>query len=292
MMMYDSDLPCSRTQPVRAPAEPMRAVPDYMRDASELRVSFAGAGSATRLDRHYETGSLRLRLPKAQGRCEAVLINTGGGIAGGDRLSVAMALGPASHVLATSQSAEKVYRAEDRPATIAVRLALGPSARLAWLPQETIIHDGARLSRTLDADLAPDATLTWLEIMVLGRLACGERLSQGALRDRWRIRRGGRLVLAEDVRLDGNIADKLDRPALGGGARAIATLVHIAPQAEQRLAGVRAALATATGAGGASAWNGLLVTRIAGPDPAAVRAAVALVAATVTGDALPRSWSC
>ena len=198
--MFDTASPSSRDR------DGARAIPAFVRDASALQVSFAGAGSRTHIDQHYSHGSLRLRQPRARGACEAVLLNTGGGIAGGDRLALDFSLGPGAHVQITSQAAEKIYRAEHAPATIATRIALAAGARLDWLPQETILFNAARLSRTLDVEIDPGATLTLLEIIVLGRVAHGEQVTTGSLRDRWRIRRGGRLVLAEDVRLDGEIA--------------------------------------------------------------------------------------
>ena len=287
--MFDSASPCDPA-PARQSSGP--AIPGYVRGLSEVRAQFAMHGDTTSLARLYETGSLRLRMPRAHGRCAAVLLNTGGGIAGGDRLSTDIAAGPGAQVTVTSQAAEKIYRADCEPATIAVRLSLDAAARLDWLPQETILHDGAGMTRTLDVDMAPDATLTVLEIVVFGRLARGEQMTVGTLRDRWRIRRGGRLVVAEDVALSGAIADHLDRPAIGGGARAVATLLHVAPQAQARLDAVRAALSDAACLAGSSAWNGILIGRIAGADPAAVRAAAARAAIAATDAAQPRSWSC
>jgi urease accessory protein len=267
-------------------------MPHYIRDASEVRATFVGHGLSTRLDRLRETGALRLRLPKVGGPCEAVLLNTGGGIAGGDRQTMAFTLGAGAHVTATTQAAEKIYKAESAPATIAVCHRLGPAARLAWLPQETILHDGARAARTLEAHLDDSAVMTWLETIVFGRLAHGESLTHGSLRDRWRIWRGERLVLADTLSLDGRIGDALDRPAGGAGARAVATLVHVGPGSDARLTTVREALAGLSCACGASAWNGVLVTRIAGADPAVVRAAAGRAAEAATGAPLPRSWTC
>ncbi len=280
MTTVDSTAPCTGL------------MPDYIRDASDVRASFVGHSLSTRLDRLRETGALRLRLPNVGGRCEAVLLNTGGGIAGGDRQTIAFSLGAGAHVTATTQAAEKIYRAEGAAATIAVCHTLGPAARLAWLPQETILHDGARAARTLEAHLDDSAEMTWLETIVFGRLAHGESLTRGSLHDRWRIWRGGRLLLAETLRLDGRIADALDRPAQGAGARAVATLVHVGPESDARLAAVRDALAGLSCACGVSAWNGVLVTRVAGANPAVVRAAAGLAAEAATGAPLPRSWSC
>ena len=163
-----------------------------------------------------ESGGYRVRFPQSG---EGVLINTGGGFAGGDRMRVEADVGEGAEAVLTSQAAEKIYRsdgARDRDRN--ARLALGPGARLAWLPQEQILFDGAALRRRLDVEMAADASLTLVESTVFGRLAMGETVTSGAFADRWRIRRGGRLVFAEDVRLDG----RSSTPSWRGGPRATA----------------------------------------------------------------------
>ena len=176
--------------------------------------------------------------------------------------------------------------------TIETRIFVGAGARLDWLPQETMLFDRARLDRLLQIDLANDATLTGVECIVIGRAAHGETVRAGALRDRWRIKRDGRLVLAEAVRLDGAISEKMQRAAIGCGAAAMATLVHVSPQAEARLGELRDALAGAGGSCAASGWNGGLVARFLARDAAALRRAVACAASVLTGGAMPRSWTC
>ncbi len=288
-MMFDTALPSSGSS---ACPGAQSEIPDYVRDASELRASFNGAAPRTRLGEHYGHGSLQLRMLRARDACQAVLINTGGGIAGGDRLAHDFTVGPAAHVAITTQAAEKIYKAEHGPVTIGTRIRVAAGARLDWLPQETILFDRARLDRRLDIDLAADSTLTVLECIVLGRTAYGETVETGSLRDRWRIRRGDRLVLAEDVRLDGAIGEKMRRAAIGNGARAMATLIHVAPGAEARLDAVRGALDSAPGACAASAWNGCLVARFLCDDAATLRAQAARTAMIVTDSPMPRSWDC
>src|SRR5690606_14443691 len=128
---------------------------------------------------------------------------------GGDHMRVDVTLAPGARALVTSQAAEKLYRAEDAPTRIDIALSLGAGSDLAWLPQEMILFDRARLVRRLDVDMAPDAALTLSESVVFGRTAMGEEVVEGRLDDRWSIRRGGRLVFAEAVRLDGGITARL-----------------------------------------------------------------------------------
>jgi urease accessory protein len=268
-------------------------VPASVRGDSEVRVAFGRTGGETRLVRSFERGLMRVRLPNRSGSAaEAVLVNTGGGITGGDRVNIALTLDAGAHVVATTQAAEKIYRTDGPPAGIDVRLRLEPGARLDWLPQETILFDGAAAQRTMSVEIHGAATLTLLEIVVLGRVAHGERISRGIWRDRWRIRRDGRLLLADDVRIEGAISDLADRPAIGDGARCLATLVHIDECAEARIGSVREQIATARSTAAASAWDGMLVVRFVGSDPAAVRTDAIAAAMVLTAEPMPRAWAC
>ncbi len=259
-----------------------------------IRARFSLAGGRTGAARVFQGGGLRLRLPKVQPGlwpdCEAVLINTAGGMVGGDSADLSFELGPGAGVTITTQSAEKIYRGTGLTTTVATRLTLDPGARGEWLPQETILFDRADFSRRLDVDMAGDASLLLVESLVFGRLAMGETMRAGALRNQWRIRRAGSLVFAEGLALNGAIEALLDRPALGRGARATATLLLIAPDAEARLAETRAALAAMDFPAGASAWNGLLLARLLSPSPEKVRAAIVTLLATLRGRAAPRVW--
>jgi len=205
-------------------------------------------------------------------------------------MAVDAAILPEAEATLTTQAAEKVYRSDGTETALAVRLTLERGGRLAWLPQEQILFDGARLRRSLDVAMAGDAALTLVESVVFGRLARGERVERGAFRDRWRIRRDGRLVYAEDVRLDGPIAALLACKAVGDGARALATFLHVAPDAEARREEARAACETAGVPCGGSAWNGMLLARFLSPDPQALRTALVRFLERFRGQALPRSW--
>ena len=264
------------------------------RATGEIRARFVATGARTGVARLFQGGGLRVRCPRvAPGLvpdCEAVIINTAGGMMGGDRASIDIAVEAGAAVTLTTQSAEKLYRSTGSATTIATRLSLGPGARLEWLPQETILFDRARVERRLFVDVASDASLLVAECVVFGRLAMGEVMREGSFTDRWEIRRGGALVFAEAVALGPDVLAALDRPALGGGARAVATLLLVAPDAEHRLAAVRDALGPFGTGGGASAWNGLLVARLASPSPVALRAAIVAVLAALRGRSTPRVW--
>ncbi len=261
------------------------------RAQAEARASFAKAGARTEPSRLFETGGLRWRFPRATSPCEAVLVNTGGGAAGGDSYRIALALEAGAAVEATTTAAEKIYRSDGPPARIATTLTLEAGASLAWLPQETLLFEGARLDRKLTIEMAAGAELLAVETLVFGRLAMGEARIDASLRDSWRLRRAGRLVFADETRLD-HAGSTLDRPASGAGARAVATLVAAAPAIEARLPALRGAL-EALGAdveAGASAFDGLVVARLLSASPSRLREAAITSIVALSGRQPPRLW--
>ncbi|WP_406855951.1 urease accessory protein UreD [Alsobacter sp. KACC 23698] len=267
------------------------ALPAYVRASGVIQARFAPTGRGTRVMALREAGGYRLKFPKAAA-CEAVMINTGGGMTGGDRLDVSLTLDARGEAVLTTQSAEKIYRSDGAAAEIAVAIDIADGARLSWLPQESILFSGSRLRRRLKVDMAETASLTLAETVVFGRVASGETLGEGLFEDRWEVRRGGRLVFADAVRLDGSLADTLGRPALGGGARAVATVLHLAPNAESRIEEARTALDGAKSDCGASAWNGMLCLRFAAESPAVLRADMAAFLSRFQSGPLPRVWQC
>ena len=153
------------------------------RAAGEIRASFEAHGARTRVGRLYETGGLRLRFPKSGDICEAVVVNTAGGIVGGDTAKLAFEAGEGARVALTTQSAEKIYRTDGPQARMDVALTLRAGASLDWLPQEAIVFDRAAFARTLTVDMAADARLLVCESVVFGRLAMGETCIDARLRD-------------------------------------------------------------------------------------------------------------
>ncbi|MDB5447547.1 MAG: ureD, partial [Phenylobacterium sp.] len=241
------------------------------------------------LDRLYQDGCAKIRLPRdaAAHGLEAVLINTAGGLTGGDRLAWRVEAGAGAALTLTTQACERIYRASADRAEVAVRLVAEAGARIDWLPQETILFDRAALARTFDVDLAAGARLLAVEAVVLGRTAMGERVCSGLLRDRWRVRRDGRLVFADDLRFEGDIAALTARAPVLSGACAFASLVLVAQDAERDLERVRAALGPC---GGASAFEGKLFARVVAREGLALRRALVPAIEALRGEALPRVW--
>lgn len=267
----------------RAPARLQRA-------EGRARVAFRLRGGATRLETLFQEGCAKVRLPRplVGAPPEAVLINTAGGLTGGDRLATEVEAGPSTAATITTQACERIYRSTGDRAEAANLLRVRAGARLAWLPQETILFDGGRLSRRLEAELDGDAELVAVEAVLFGRAAMGETVRSGFLHDRWRIRRDGRLIFADDFRVEGDVAARLAAPAALGGRLAVATVLYVGAQAEPLLEPARAVIGAD---GGASAWSGRLVARLASETGLALRRRLEpLLALLLRGRPLPRVW--
>lgn len=273
------------TSPFEAAAGPIR----LQRASGGLRMAFRRRGDVTVPRTLFQEGSAKARLPKAfQQPPEAVLINTAGGLTGGDRFSTEIELEEGAGLMVTTQACERVYRSLGGPAEVEARLRLGTGARLDWLPQETILFDGGRLRRRLDVDLAGDAEFLAVEAVLFGRTAMGESVRSGTFHDRWRIRRGGKLLFADDLRIEGDIAAQLARPAVLAGQVAMATAIYAGQWIDALLEPVREAIGDA---GGASAWGGKLLVRIAAPDGLALRSKlIPVLSVLMNGRPLPKVW--
>jgi len=244
----------------------------------------------TRRGTLHESGSLRVRFPSPEGDgLSGVFVNTAGGIAGGDRFDIDIAAGEGARLTLTTAAAEKVYRAPGPAAALNIALRAEAGAHLSWLPQETILFDRARISRRIDIDLADDASLLLCEIVVFGRAAMGEKMLHGEFIDRWRLRRGGRLVFAETIRLDGDIGAKLSQPAIAKGGVAVGTAL-IVPGDEVLLERIREASESFGGEVGISAWNGFAMARFCAQDAARLRADMMTVLGRASSVPLPRLW--
>jgi len=253
----------------------------------DVALQVGARGGVTRRTRVAEDGPLRVRFPGTDGsNLEAMIVNTAGGIAGGDRHAIDIAAGEGARLVVTTAAAEKVYRSLGPEAEIEVGLTVEANAHIAWLPQETILFDRARLARRIDVDLAEGASLLMAEAVVFGRSAMAETVDEGFLSDRWRIRRGGRLLLAETMRFDGPVSRKLMEPAATRGSVAFATVLAV-PGDEAAVERVRAQ--SFSSEVGISAWNGLAVARLCAKDGAALRGDLAAVL-TALGGELPRLW--
>jgi urease accessory protein len=272
----------------------LQAVSWLPRAQGAIRLGFARGAARTNLAVLHQAGVMRARFPRTgdAGPPEAVLINTAGGLTGGDDVSIEVALDPGAAATVTTAAAEKIYRAREGEVAVRVRLRAGAGASLAWLPQPAILFDQASLRRSTEIDLAENARLLAAEALIFGRAAMGETMHRGRVRDAWRIRRGGRLVLADAFRVEGAVARALQRPAACGGARAAATLFYVGPDAQARLDAVRVLLRERASNAGASLVNGVLLVRLLAAEGRALQQDLAALGAHLHGRPMPRVWQC
>jgi urease accessory protein len=255
------------------------------------RLAAKASPAGTRLDVLYQEGCAKIRLPATfDGTMEAVLINTAGGLTGGDHVDWTFAAGPRTRLTLTTQACERIYKATASTAVVETRLTVGAGARADWLPQETILFDRSSLTRSLEVDLAADATFLAVEAVLLGRKAMGEMMETGLFRDRWRIRREGRLIHAEEARLAGDVRRLAGETAVLGGDRAFATVVFCGREAEGHVEPLRRLLAGPEG--GVSEWNDKLVARVVAADGFALRKKLIPVISHLRNRAgVPKVWT-
>jgi urease accessory protein len=255
------------------------------RARGRIALAVQAAHGRSRRRNVYEDGALRVRFPNGDD-LEAMIVNTAGGMAGGDRFTLSATVDKDAALTVTTAAAEKVYRSLGDDTAIDVRLKVGPGATLRWLPQETILFDAAQLHRSIDIDLSADATLVAAEAVVFGRTAMDERVLQGRLFDRWRVRRDGRLIFADTTRIDGAIAETLARSAVAARGIAVATVV-VVPGDDEKVAAVRKR--EFAGEVGISAWSGIALARLVAHNGEALRHDLRSVLQAL-GGALPRLW--
>jgi urease accessory protein len=204
-------------------------------------VVFSVKSGNTKLSHLYQHAPLRVLFPSSptEDVLGAVVVNTSGGLVGGDSLDISVALGPGAQALVTTQAAEKLYRSIGPDCLVTVRIEVRENAWLEWLPQETIIFDGARLRRRTTLTVSPGARLLAGEVLVFGRIARGEGLSYGLIHDEWQLCMGGRLLWADSLHLAGDLAAKLAAPAGFRGSKAMATFIYVAQDAPRWLEAAR-----------------------------------------------------
>jgi len=259
------------------------------RSRGTAEVALSSEGRVMRL---FQQGCAKVFLPRCHGpEPEIVFLNTAGGVTGGDRLDYRIDIAPGARATATTQTAERAYRAAEASAAgeITVTATVGAGAVLHWLPQETILFDGAMIDRRTEIALEGDAECLFCETLVLGRAAMGETVTRLLLSDRRRITRDGVPVLWEPLELtSAQIAAACGGAGLDG-ARVLTTVAWVTSHAPDALATVRAVLGGSTGVA-ATAWDGRLIVRMAGRDAQAIRGLTARILTTLRGRALPRVW--
>ena len=283
---------------VPSPHPPRAAEPtapcSLQRAEGKARLSFKHADGRSRIDDLYQQGCLKLRLPRnGAADPEAVVINTAGGLTDGDRLTVEARWKAGSSAVLTTQACERIYKSRAEVARIETRLTVEADASAFWLPQETILFDGGRLERQARVTLKGDARLVACEAVIFGRLAMGETVRSGLLRDAWRIERDGKLLFLDRLGFEGDIAARLDPRAVGDGARALASVIVGAPDTGGLCAALRPLLEWPGVTGGCSdLGSGVVLARLLAPSGHGLRNALIPLLQRLRGGALPRVWTC
>ncbi len=273
---------------------------DLQRAEGSGRIVLSGSEKGTRIVDVFQRSPIRILFPRAGGGAleEAVFVNNAGGVAGGDQLeSGVTALADAS-IAVTSQAAEKVYRALNEPARIATKLKACEGAKLAWLPQETIVFNWGRLSRETEIDLSSGAELLALEWLVLGRAAHGEEMIGGHITDGWRVKKDGRLIWADTFRVTDEVFPHLHRKALLSNYKAVGTLIYFGPHLDTRMEFLRDIAPSLECYCTATSVGGLIVARFAAEVSSDLRLALRSFLRRFSRELgpgpfrVPKMWSC
>jgi len=273
---------------------------DLQRSEGLARLILAGSAQGTRIVDIFQRSPIRLMFPGIRGACveEAVVVNTGGGIAGGDRLELAVTVLPDASITVTSQAAERVYRALNEPALVETRLKICRAAKLAWLPQETIVFNGGRMRRNTEIEISAGAEMLALEWLVLGRSAHGEEIVGGEITDGWQVRLDGRLIWADRFRATDDVFPRLQSPALLANFKAIGTLIYFGPDPAVQVQFLRDVAPQLQCHCFATSVSGLVIVRLAACAAAELKGALREIlpqfgrARRQDPFRLPKMWSC
>lgn len=255
------------------------------------RLSVISIDGQTRLKNLYQQGCAKLRIPKRPDAevLEAVMINTSGGMTGGDRLDWEFEAGPETDFVITTQACEKIYKSSEGAAETNIRITAGTGSKIAWLPQETILFDRSVFARSISVNLEPLSEGLFVEPMIFGRQSMGEAVTTGSITDRWIIRQDGHPIHVEAFRLSGRVKDVLAKRAVSDGVTALATVLLVSPTAETMIDAARRLIGDT---GGASCWNGKLLARLVAKDGYQLRKRLVPLVRLLNRDAdLPKVWA-
>jgi len=264
------------------------------------RVALRGSPGGNQIVDLFQCSPIRVMLPQIGARAieEVVFINTGGGIAGGDHLGFALTALADACVVGTSQTAERVYRALSEPARVTTKLQASEGSKLAWLPQETIFFNGARLIRTTEVELVSGAELLALEWLVLGRTAHGEEILTGHIAENWRVTIDGRLSWADCFRVEDATFPYLHNQALLSTHKAFGTLIYFGRDLRSRLEFFRELVSSLPCRCEATLVAGLIVVRFACEFATVLRGGLREILKRIAHEfgpghfGVPKMWSC
>ena len=247
-------------------------------------------GDRTVLNKFRQSGSFKCLFPRTNTPdLDAVLLNTAGGVTGGDSFRFSGKAAKGTALTLTTQACERAYKAKPQECgQVTNHLTVETEARLNWLPQETILFNGSALNRRLKIEMAQDAEMLMVEPLIFGRIAMGETLTDIRLNDRIEIQRQGKTVFLDAIRFSGDWHRHLSRPHIANGAGAMALIVFASELAEGHLDSIRKMLPEDAGA--TLVQDGLLAIRILADNSLALRRTLMPILRRLNKDTLPRCW--
>lgn len=267
------------------------ALPTQPRAIGAAKVRIGVRGDASVLRGLHQKGSLKLLFPRGHGRTDktGVILNTAGGVTGGDRFDLGAHVEPGAQLVLTTQAAERAYRAQPgETGRISNHITIEADGRCDWLPQETILYDGAALTRRLTVEMAPDARALLVEPVIFGRAAMGERVRTLRFSDRIDVIRDGTTLFSDRTTLDGDAERFLQGHATGGGCGAMASVILATQDADRYLFSARDLLPET---GGISLIrDGLLYARLLASDGFVLRQTLIPLLRHLGVSDLPRTW--
>ncbi|GGA28396.1 urease accessory protein UreD [Amylibacter cionae] len=237
-----------------------------------------------------QSGALKLVFPRQlTNSAETILVNTAGGITGGDRYDLDIDVGAGAALSLTTQAAERAYRAQrGETGKVTTRITVQSGAQMNWLPQELILFERCALNRRLSIDLQGDARLLMVEPVVFGRAAMKEVLRDIHLYDRISITRDGRPLYLDAMKISGDAAARLARSAIANGAGAMASVLCVTPEIAANLSAVREMLPATAGAS-LIAPDTLVIRQLA-QDSYMLRRSLMPLLEHLSQSPLPASW--
>jgi urease accessory protein len=177
---------------------------------ASLALTFAGRDGATTMVRRGQLGPLAVQrpfFPEGREVCHVYVLHPPGGLVPGDSLELDVNVEQGAHALVTAPAATKVYRSDGRTSKLRQTLHARDGALLEWLPQDTILFNGARIELDTRIDLAGRAACIGWDILCFGRPACEERFDEGVCRQRLEVWRDGAPLVIERTRYEGAVHD-------------------------------------------------------------------------------------
>ena len=264
----------------------------FQRAIGKLEISFLNTDEETSICDLHQSGSLKVLIPKAKSTyAEAVLINTGGGIVGGDYLSVEVNAFNETKTWVTTQASEKVYRSDGELSHLKSRINIGNNSTLFWCPKETILFNNSKFKRNLEFNIKTSSKLFIVENVVFGRLASGELDADCFFFDQWRIKRDEKLIFAENFLFENK--KSMYRKTNLGDYRSLLNIVYVSKDSNNYLNKMRNIISAGNIFGEASCWNDFIYLRALANNTVEFKKTIEEILILLVGDKsnIPRSLS-